>query len=221
VLLGTPEGLAAAVHLGTLNAAGTAQYARLGGAAAVYLLPRHVGGEWDVVRDMASRLPGGGNGASRPTAGLLLPVSMAQVWSVEIVRDGMMTRFERDPAGEWFRHTGQHSHAAGAAAHKADPARARVIGSALARLGETVVERRVADGSDTRRLAEFGLALPKTILLLYARDNPTPVARVELGDMAWDFDRYARLAPGGDIMTVAEFDIAHLAELLKSSGSDS
>ena len=62
---------------------------------------------------------------------LFLPVSMAQVWAVEIVAGGKLTRFERDSAGNWLRHVGQHSHTADASAHVADPAQARIIAAAL------------------------------------------------------------------------------------------
>jgi hypothetical protein len=40
----------------------------------------------------------------------------------------------------------------------------------------------------------FGLALPPIIVLLYARDSSTPLARLELGTAAGSFGRYARLA---------------------------
>ena len=34
-----------------------------------------------------------------------------------------------------------------------------------------------------------------------------PLARLELGAVADSFDRYARLAPDGDVVTVAEFEV--------------
>jgi len=221
VLLGTADGPAATVNFGSLNPPGTSQYARLGGAATVYLMPRHVGGEWDVVQDMASRLPAAAGPASAGAGagtGHLLPVSMARVWAVEVIRAGALTRFERDSAGDWFRHTGTHSHAAGAVTHKADPAQARLIAAALGAFGETPIERQVAQGVDAPGLAEFGLAFPEIIVLLYARDNPTPVARLELGQLSGGFDRFARLAPGGDVVTIAEFEVRHLTGLLKAMG---
>ena len=62
---------------------------------------------------------------------LFLPVSMAQVWAVEIVAGGKLTRFERDSAGNWLRHTGQHSHTANARTHVDDQEQARIIAAAL------------------------------------------------------------------------------------------
>jgi hypothetical protein len=43
-----------------------------------------------------------------------------------------------------------------------------------------------------------------------------PLARLELGAVADSFDRYARLAPDGDVVTVAEFEVQRLTELLKA-----
>lgn len=217
VLVGTAGGQTATVNFGTLNPPGTSQYARLSGAGTVYLMPRHVGGEWDVVQDMANRLPAAA-GPAPAGAGLLLPVSMARVWVVEVIRAGTLTRFERDSAGNWFRHTGRHSHAAGAPTHRADPAQARTIAAALATFGETTIERRVAEGADGHDLADFGLAFPELIVILYARDNSTPVAQLELGQLSGGFDRFARLAPGGDVVTIAEFAVRHLTGLLKAMG---
>jgi hypothetical protein len=209
----------ATVNFGILNPAGTSQYVRLAGAATVYLMARHVGAEWQIAADMARRLAEPAV-ASRG-ASLLLPVSMGQVWAVEIVFAGKLTRFERDSAGNWFRHTGQHSHAASANAHVADPAQARLIDAALEAFDETAVETRIAHGVDEQKLAQFGLTLPHLIVLLYARDSSTPLARLELGGSADSFDRYARLAPNGDVVTVAEFEVRRLTELLKAVGAGS
>ncbi len=177
-------------------------------------------------RRMANRGRHGAAAAAEPAvasrgASLLLPVSMAQVWAVEIVFAGKLTRFERDGAGNWFRHTGQHSHAASANAHVADPAQARIIDAALEAFDETAIETRIAHGADEQKLAQFGLTLPHLIVLLYARDSSTPLARLELGGRADSFDRYARLAPNGDVVTVAEFEVTRLTELLKAVGAGS
>jgi hypothetical protein len=121
VALSAANGPVATVNFGVLNPVGTSHYVRIGGSPTVYLMPRHVGGEWQVVGDMARRLRAQAEPAvAHRGQSLFLPVSMTQVWAVEI---GKLTRFERDSAGNWLRHTGQHSHTAGANAHVADPAR--------------------------------------------------------------------------------------------------
>ncbi len=212
---------AVTISFGASNPADTSQYVRLGGAPAVYLLARHVGAEWRVVSDMARRMRGEAAPAiaSRGTS-LLLPVSMAQIWAAEIVHAGKLTRFERDVAGNWFRHVGQHSHAGASNTHVADPAQAPIIAAALNALDATAIETRVKS-ADQAQLAEYGLSLPPLIVLLYARDTSTPLIRLEFGAAADSLDRYARLAPNGGIVTVAEFEARRLTEFLKTVGPNS
>jgi hypothetical protein len=220
IVLGAAGGTVATASFGVLNPAGVTQYVRLAGAGTVYLMPRHVGTEWQLAGDMVRRLQGQ---AERATANagtsLLLPMSMAQVWAVEIVYAGKLTRFERDASGNWFRHTGQHSHASGTNAHVADPAQARLIAAALEAFDQTSVESRAAPAHGAAELARFGLALPPIIVLLYARDSSTPLARLELGAAAENFGRYARLAPNGDVVMIAEFEVQRLTDLLKAVGA--
>jgi hypothetical protein len=214
-------GVVATVNFGALNPAGTSHYVRLGGAPTVYLMPRHVGLEWQLMFDIARRLPDQSASAvaTRGTS-LLLPVSIAQVWAIEIVFAGKLTRFERDHAGNWFKHIGQHSHAAGNDAHVADPAQARIIETAFRAFDTAAVENRVGP-PDSAQLARTGLALPTLLLLFYARDSSTPLTRLEFGAAADSLDRYARLAPDGAIVTVAEFEVRRLTELLRAVGAGS
>ncbi|WP_136626509.1 DUF4340 domain-containing protein [Bradyrhizobium macuxiense] len=211
----------ATVNFGAANPAVTSHYVRLGGAPTVYLMPRHVTEEWHLLLDMARRQQGKGSFATASrSADLLLSVSIAQVWAIEIVAGGKLTRFERDPKRAWFKHTGQHTHVAGSDAHVADPALAPVIDAAFRDFDATVVEAHVAPG-DEAHLAQYGLALPTQIVLFYGRDSSTPLARLEFGAPADKLDRYARLAPDGAIITVAEFEPRRLNELLKVVGAGS
>ncbi len=211
----------ATVNFGTTNPAGTSHYVRLGGAPTVYLMPRHVTEEWRLVFDMTRRLlDKASSGSAGRGTDLLLPVSIAQVWAVETVAGGKLTRFERDAAGTWFRHTGQHTHAPGAKVHVADPAQAPLIDAAFRAFDQTSAEARVAPGG-AAQLARYGLALPSLIVLFYARDSSTPLARLEFGAPADRLDRYARLAPNGPVVTVAEFEPRRLTELLQAVGEGS
>jgi hypothetical protein len=135
-------------HLGFGEAtpAQNAQYVRIAGRPELYLLPRDVGEEWQLARDMGER---GTN--------LLLPVSIARVWAIEIVGGGTLYRFERDPAGLWFHHVGQHVHTPGGFVHHADPAQAPLIGAELAVLDRLPVARIVAGHPDAAALAGAGL----------------------------------------------------------------
>lgn len=222
VELDAADGKATTVNFGILNPTNTSQYLRLAGAGTVYLVPRHVGAEWQVVGDMARRLrPQATPGIARRGKSLLLPVSLAEVWAVEIVAGGKLTRFERDSAGNWLRHVGGHLHAANTTAHVADPVQAGIIGTALDAFDETAIETQVAHSPGQNELARYGLNLPSLIVMFYARDSSVPLARVELGASADSLDRYARLAPDGDVVTVAEFEVRRLSELLKAVGAGS
>jgi hypothetical protein len=220
-VLESRSAVVATVNFGTTNPASTSHYVRLGGAPTVYLMPRHVAEEWRLVLDMARRLQGrAGTAVAGRGADLLLPVSMTQVWAIEIVAGGKLTRFERDAAGTWFKHTGQHSHAAGAVVHVADPVQAPIIDAAFRAFDAAAAEKRVGP-ADAPHLAQYGLALPTLIALFYARDSSTPLARLEFGAPMDELDRYARLAPDGPVVTVAEFEPRRLTELLKAVGAGS
>lgn len=218
-VLESHSAVVATVNFGTTNPASTSHYVRLGGAPTVYLMPRHITVEWRLVLDMARRLQGRVDTANRG-ADLLLPVSVAQMWAIEIVAGGKLTRFERDAAGTWFKHIGKHTHAAGANVHVADPVQAPIIDAAFRAFDAAAAEKRLGPG-DASHLRQYGLALPTLIVLFYARDSSTPLARLEFGAPVDELDRYARLAPGGPVVTVAEFEPRRLTELLKAVGAGS
>jgi hypothetical protein len=214
-------GAAATINFGALNPASTSHYVRIAGRPSVALLPRHVAEEWRVAFDIARRFRDqAAPGAASRGKDLLLPVSMAQVWAIEIVFAGKLTRFERDPDGNWFRHLGQHSHASGNVTHVADPGQARIIDTALRAFDAAAIETRIGP-ADPTLLARYGLNLPSLIVLVFSRDSSTPLARLEFGTPADPLDRYARLAPDGAVVTVAEFEMRRLTELLRAVGAGS
>ena len=199
------------VGFGEATPAQNAQYASVVGRSELYLLPRDVGEEWQLARDMSER-----------GANLLLPISIAQVWAIEIVSRGTLYRFERDPAGLWFHHVGQHVHTPGGFVHRADPKLAPLIGAELAVLDRLPVARVVARHPDAAALAGAGLEHPATILLLYSRDSAGPVARIELGNIAADGpDRYARIQQNDTLVIVPDDAAQRLATLLQLAGTPS
>jgi hypothetical protein len=196
---------------GEATPAQNAQYVRIVGRPELYLLPRDVGEEWQLARDMSER------GAS-----LLLPVSIARVWAIEIVGRGSLYRFERDAAGLWFHHVGQHVHTPGGFVHHADPNLAPLIEAELSVLDRLPVARVVARHPDATALAGAGLEHPSTILLLYSRDTAGPVARIELGNAAADgLGRYARIQQNDTLVIVPDDAAQHLATLLQLAGTPS
>jgi hypothetical protein len=202
-------GSTARFEFGEVTPARNAQYVRIAGRPELYLLPRDVGGEWDLARDMADR------------AGRLLPVSIDQVWAIEIVSRGALYRFERDVDGLWFHHVGQHVHTPGGFVHHADPRLAPLIEAELAGLDGLPIARMVARHPDGATLDKFGLKHPATILLLYSRDSAGPVARVEFGNTAEQPGHYARIREGDALVVAPTEAIGHLAELLQFAGSPS
>ena len=199
------------VAFGEATPAQNAQYVYIVGRPELYLLPRDVGEEWQLARDMAGR------GAS-----LLLPVSIAQVWAIEIVSRGTLYRFERDPTGLWFHHVGQHVHTPGGFVHHADPKLAPLIEAELAVLDRLPVARVVARHPDAAALAGTGLEHPATILLLYSRNSAGPVARVELGNTAeHGTDRYARIQQSDTLVIVPDDTAQRLSTLLQLAGTPS
>jgi Domain of unknown function (DUF4340) len=210
--LAEPEGGVTRVAFGEATPAQNAQYVRIIGRPEIYLLPRDVGEEWQLARDMAERA----------AANLLLPVSIAQVWAIEIVSGGALYRFERDPAGLWFHHTGQHVHLPGGFVHHADPAMAPLIEAELGALDRSPIARVVARHPDAGTLAGSGFEHPATIVLLYSRDSAGPVARIELGSRAADgSDRCARIQQN-DLLAIVPDDVSqHLERLVQVAGSPS
>jgi hypothetical protein len=219
----------AVADFGALNPANTSHYVRLVGQPTLYLMPRHVGAEWELTADMAKRLsPADAESDAEATAnvkrsaGLLLPVSIDRVWAVEIAFKGKLHRFERDSAGNWLVHFGQHTHSGNTGAHVADPGQARIIATALAALDQTQIEGLVAHHLDSSQLEHSGLGHPALIALVYQRDNSSPLARIEIGNMTEDgFGRYARIADSGDVVTIAAYEADRLIDLLKTIGAAS
>jgi hypothetical protein len=224
VSLEQPDRPAIVADFGTLNPSNTAQYLRLVGQPTVYLMPRHVGAEWEVTADMAKRIlppeAGGDENAKRLTA-LLLPASIDRIWAIEIVIEGKLHRLERDSGGNWLLHTGQHAHAGGSDVHSADPDKARIIATALAALDQTQIEKVVSKHPGEAELEQYGLSRPEVIALMYARDSSSPLVRLAIGNVSGDgFSRYARLA-GGDVVTIAAYTATNMVQLLKAVGAAS
>ena len=204
-------GEAARLGFGEATPAQNAQYVRIIGRSELYLLPRDVGEEWQLARDMAER-----------AASLLLPVSIARVWAIEIVSQGILYRFERDPSGLWFHHVGQHVHTPGGFVHHADPKLAPLIEAELTLLDRLPIARIVARHPDTAALGSSGLEHPATILQLFSRDSAGPIARVELGNTAPNgSDRYALIRQSDTLVIVADDAAEHVAVLLQLAGTPS
>jgi hypothetical protein len=214
-------GKADTVVFGEATPARNAQYVRVIGRPDLYLLQRYIGVEWQVALDMLERtaMQQRSPEATTEPQVRLLPVSIATISAVEIVENGVLTRFERDPAGDWFHHFGQHVHGPGGVVHKADPQLAPLISAELAALERVPVEAVVARQPNEDTSAQFGLEHPSSIMVLYTRDSSDPVARLSFGNMAKDrLDRYARVQESDAIVTIPGQAADHIATLLRLAG---
>jgi hypothetical protein len=161
--------------------------------------------------------------AGRP----LLPVPIEQVGVIEIANAGVVHRFERDAAGAWFYH-GVHSATQGAHQHKPDPEAAARIERAFAMFGRTRMERQftldfTAFGrSDAERVMgldpnvrDYGVTAPSMLVLVYAPNNPEPLARYAVGDLAPDtVGRYVHVLGTSLVVTIANYQIDNLLQLV-------
>jgi hypothetical protein len=226
VSLGITDGSSLIADFGALNPAGTSQYVRIVGHPTLYLLPRHVGAEWQLAADMAKRISphehGEDQDATTRELVLLLPVSVDRLGAMELVTGAKLHRFERDGSGNWFLHVGQHVHSSNTPAHVADPVQARIIGAALAAFDRAQIEAVVTRHPIGSELDRYGLSRPALIALTYARDSSTPLARIEFGGKADDnFSRYARISDEGDVVTIAAYEADRLIQMLKAVGAGS
>ena len=142
---------------------------------------------------------------------LLLPAAVADLGAIEIGHAGTLHRFERDGTGAWFYH-GIHAGAQAAHAHQTDPVQAQTIDKAFGALGRTRMERQLK--LDVQANA-FGLTSPQMIIIVYAKDNPLPMAQFAVGDVAPDgLSRYVLPVGSNFVVTIADYQIENLLGLI-------
>lgn len=134
--------------------------------------------------------------------GLLLPVPVEKLGAIELGHAGSLHRFERDDGGAW-----RHHGAAGASAERID--------KAFAAFGRTRVERRLPLD------AQYGVAAPQLMILVYGTDEARPLAQYAVGDIAPDtFSRYVLQIGSTEVVTIPNYQIENLLELVKSTSHD-
>lgn len=149
---------------------------------------------------------------------VLIPAPIADLGAIEIGHAGTLHRFERDAGGAWFYH-GVHANAQAAHAHQTDPAQAQTIDKAFAALGRTRMERQLK--LDVQ-LGAYGLTSPQMIIIVYAKGNPLPMTQFAVGDVAPDgLSRYVLPVGGNYVVTIANFQIDNLLNLIQAVGEKS
>ncbi|MCW5619638.1 MAG: hypothetical protein KIS79_00825 [Burkholderiales bacterium] len=146
----------------------------------------------------------------------LLPAPIDELGAVEVAFEGNLHRFERDSTGLWFYH-GVHAAADPEHGHATDPALAERIDKALIGFGRTRIERRIplAEGAQ-----KFGVTTPQMIVLVYLQGQLQPLAQYAVGDQAPDsFSRYVLRMGGSEIVTIANFHIDNLKDLIQAASA--
>lgn len=149
--------------------------------------------------------------AGTPDSRMLMPAPMDELGAIEIAMGGTLHRFERDATGAWFYH-GTHTQLQAAHGHQADPAAAKLIDHALSGLGRARMERQF---KLDLQAGSYGLNTPQMIILVYAKNNPQPLAQFAVGDIAPDgFSRYVLPVGSAMVVTVANYQIDNLRSLI-------
>ncbi len=147
---------------------------------------------------------------------VLIPVPITDLAVIELVQAGTQRRFERDAGGTWYYH-GMHSGSQQVHEHKTDPARAQVIEKAFAALGRARMERQFKLDVQS---ANYGLASPQMIIVVYLKGNPLPLAQFAVGDVAPDGQsRYVLPVGGAYVVTIADYQIGNLLSLIDAMAS--
>jgi len=145
---------------------------------------------------------------------LLLPVPLEQVGAIEVAHAGAVHRFERDASSAWFYH-GVHVNTDATHAHKADPAMAQRIETALQGFGRTRMERTLPAGMAVQ---QYGLANPQMVILVYRPKELQPLLQVAVGDLAPDkLSRYVMVVGNSSVVTIANYQITNLLALITSA----
>lgn len=151
--------------------------------------------------------------AAERSADALLPVPMDDLGAVEVGQAGALHRFERSRDGVWFYH-GAHGSSETAHEHRTDPAKAEVIATGLAALARARIERRLPLDAGG---AQYGLAAPRMLLVIYRVNEPRPFAQYVVGDVAPDsFSRYVLKSGSTEVVTTANYQIDNLVKLLEA-----
>jgi hypothetical protein len=149
----------------------------------------------------------------------LVPVPVGTLGAIEIAFAGGVYRFQRDATDSWYRHYHEPGEAEDIAhEHRADADLAPMIGQALAAFGRTRRDQDIGAGAEG---VDYGVSTPMMVITLYPADGEAPLARYAIGDMLTDgFRRYTRIDDGPKIVTIANYQIENLQELIQAVGGE-
>jgi len=141
----------------------------------------------------------------------VISVPIEQVGALEIAHAGALHRFERDAEGVWLYHSA-HAPVDGSHGHQADPALADVIRTKLIGFARAHRERSFPYDPKTQ---DYGLANPKTLLLVYRKGETQPLTQFAFGESAPDgLSRYVLEMGATSVFTIANFQYENLVSLV-------
>ncbi len=141
----------------------------------------------------------------------LLPAPIEDIGVVEVMVKGTMHRFERAANGKWFYH-GIHDASQAGHEHGIDPAQSETIATAMTGFGRIQREQKIPlkAGDD-----EYGVTRPDIFIVVYRGSADAPLARYAAGGVTPDgYGRYLLPVGGAEIVTVPEFHITNLLDLI-------
>ena len=142
----------------------------------------------------------------------LIAVAEADWSAVDMVDTNGRQRFERDPAGHWFLHTGSAGDAADHT-HRSAPAEAARIAAVFATFSRARIERTLA--AEPAQLGGYGLGGAQRVVLVYGRDARA-IVTLEIGQVAPDgLSRYVRVSQAGGLQMIPNYQIEGLLGLIQ------
>lgn len=157
----------------------------------------------------------GTEAAARSGPKWLLPVTYAELGSLEILRQDGVHRFERDSDGHWFYH-GVHGKENADHQHRIDPELSNTIGEAVAMFTRAQREQSVPlqDSGD-----DYGVVKPEMLILAYRPKASEPVLRLAVGSVAPDgYARYVLPVGAPEAVTIPNYQITNLLAMVDAAG---
>ncbi len=158
----------------------------------------------------------GEHGETSPTT-FLLPASFDEIIAMEIIIQGRVQRFERDRDGAWYRHAHTHRSIPDEDAHRHEIAvdASSRIAEAVNIFSRTRVERTIA--KLPLEQDAYGTAFPEVIVAIFVKTKVRPAVAIRVGHHTPDgFARYVEVAQLGAVVTIPEYQITRLRDLVTS-----
>lgn len=147
----------------------------------------------------------------------LLPVPLADITALDVLKAGRLIRYERSAEGIWFRHPDADIGNRAAHSHTAPIEAGNKITETLDMFSRARIERTLGPVADQRDA--YGLAFPDMVLAAYRAESAQPAVRLEFGDLAPDgLSRYVLIVDHGQVVSIANYHLTNLAALVADPG---